>query len=117
MCELPRRPHTHDDPPVFPAHFPLGGALPDSLPSPQQAPPPQHRPHLPPACWPEVAARARHESLRDLALAYGVSHETIRAVVKRIAATARDAPAAAPAPHGGHDAIARQIGPGHRRWP
>ncbi len=51
---------------------------------------------------PEVAARARHESLRDLALAYGVSHETIRAVVKRVAAAARDA-------------LAPQADPDHRR--
>jgi hypothetical protein len=34
---------------------------------------------------------ARHESLRDLALAYGVSHETIRAIVRRVGAAARAA--------------------------
>ncbi|HEU5329976.1 MAG TPA: helix-turn-helix domain-containing protein, partial [Thermomicrobiales bacterium] len=43
----------------------------------------QSRPRLAPACWPEIAARAENESLRDLAAAYGVSHETIQAVVRR----------------------------------
>ncbi|MGN6758977.1 MAG: hypothetical protein ACTHMJ_21610 [Thermomicrobiales bacterium] len=38
--------------------------------------------------WPTIAARAQHESLRDLAAAYGVSHETIRAIVRRVAAQA-----------------------------
>jgi predicted DNA binding protein len=33
--------------------------------------------------WPEIAERARYASLRDLAIEYGVSHETIRAVVRR----------------------------------
>jgi len=110
VCELAGRPYTRDDAPIFPAHFPVGDTLPENL-------HPCHRPQLPPACWPEVAARARHESLRDLALAYGVSHETIRAVVKRVAATARATLAAAPAPHRGHDALARRTGPGPRRRP
>jgi hypothetical protein len=48
-------------------------------------PPPgrQRRPRLAPTCWPEIAGRAEHESLRELAVAYGVSHETIRAIVRR----------------------------------
>jgi hypothetical protein len=33
--------------------------------------------------YPAIAERARHESLRHLAVAYGVSHETIRAIVRR----------------------------------
>ena len=113
MCELAGRPNTHDAPPVFPTHFPFGGTLPDDPHPCQEVPPPPHRPQLPSACWPEVAARARHESLRDLAFAYGVSHETIWAVVKRVAATARDALAATPALHRSHDAGARQaaLGP------
>ena len=44
---------------------------------------PQHRPHVEPTLWPEVARRARHESLRALAVEYGVSHETIRTIVRR----------------------------------
>ena len=47
--------------------------------------PPQHRPHVDPALWPEVAERAGRESLRDLAGEYGVSHETIRTIVRRMA--------------------------------
>jgi hypothetical protein len=31
----------------------------------------------------EIAARARYESLRDLAACYGVSHETVRTIVRR----------------------------------
>ena len=50
---------------------------------------PQHAPKLGPTLWPVIAARARHESLRDLACAYGVSHETIRAIVRRAAAAGR----------------------------
>lgn len=41
-------------------------------------------PQLPPEVWPEIARRAEHESLRDLAIAYGVSHETIRTIVRRV---------------------------------
>ena len=47
------------------------------------ATPAQHRPHLDPARWPEVAERAPHASLRHLAAEYGVSHETIRTIVRR----------------------------------
>jgi DNA-binding GntR family transcriptional regulator len=36
-----------------------------------------------------------HESLRDLAIAYGVSHETIRAVLRRVEARATAAALAA----------------------
>src|SRR3712207_1328346 len=32
--------------------------------------PPQHRPDIDPTRWPEIAARAEHESLRHLAAAY-----------------------------------------------
>ncbi len=44
---------------------------------------PQKRPQLSQRLWPEIAQRAQHESLRDLAAEYGVSHETIRAIVRR----------------------------------
>ena len=68
----------------FPAYYPL-----DSPPA-APAPPPQRRPRLDPARYPEIATRARHESLRALAAEYGVSHETIRAVVRRVVAHRRD---------------------------
>ena len=47
--------------------------------------PVQHQPQIDPARWPEIAERARHQSLRALAVAYGVSHETIRTIVRRLA--------------------------------
>jgi len=34
--------------------------------------------------WSEIAERARDESLWDLAIAYGVSHETIRTIVRGV---------------------------------
>ena len=45
----------------------------------------QHQPLVDPAVWPEIAERARYTSLRDLAAEYGVSHETIRTIVRRLA--------------------------------
>jgi len=56
--------------------------------------PGQQRPRLSRGRYATIAERAHHESLRDLALAYGVSHETIRAIVRR-AERARLAVAAA----------------------
>jgi hypothetical protein len=38
---------------------------------------------LPQAVHSVIAERARYECLRDLAAEYGVSHETIRTVVRR----------------------------------
>jgi hypothetical protein len=49
--------------------------------------PRQHRPRVPRACWPEIARRVRHESLRELAMEYDVSYETIRAIVHRVRST------------------------------
>ena len=49
--------------------------------------PPQHQPQIDPALWPAIAKRARRESLRALALEYGVSHEAIRRIVRRVAST------------------------------
>jgi hypothetical protein len=60
------------------------------------ATPGQQRPRLHPSQWPEIAERARYESLRHLAVAYGVSHETIRAAVRWAAATRRAATAREP---------------------
>ncbi len=56
--------------------------------------PAQHRPHVDLARWPEIAERARHESLRALAAEYGVSHETIRTISKRVTEQQRAVPAA-----------------------
>ena len=51
--------------------------------------PAQKRRHLDSALGPLIADRARYESLRDLAAAYGVSYETIRAIVRRAHAAGR----------------------------
>ncbi len=61
-------------PPVL--YFPV--AIPVALPV-----PPQQQPQLAPVLQAEIAARARHESLRALAAEYGVSHETIRTILQR----------------------------------
>ena len=64
----------------FPARFPTG--LPrENMPQ-EISLPKQWRPWLDRAQWPAIAERARHESLRDLAAEYGVSHETIRSIVR-----------------------------------
>lgn len=78
---------------VFPDYY-LGPFEP-AVPTPATAPiPPQQRPRLPRSCYPIIDERARHESLRDLAAEYGVSHETIRALVRHARGTA-SAPMAA----------------------
>lgn len=46
-------------------------------------PPAHKRPRLAAALDAELAERARYESLRDLAVAYGVGHETIRGALQR----------------------------------
>ena len=56
--------------------------------------PPQKCARLDATLWPPIAERARHEGLRDLASEYGVSHETIRAIVRRVARRNRDVAAA-----------------------
>ncbi|MDP9375851.1 MAG: transposase family protein [Chloroflexota bacterium] len=48
--------------------------------------PPHKQPHLECRLWPEIAERARHESLRNVAAEYGVSHETIRTILRRLTA-------------------------------
>jgi hypothetical protein len=42
-------------------------------------------PRIPRERWPEVAVRAKDEGLRAVARDFGVSHETVRSVVKTIA--------------------------------
>ncbi len=69
----------------FPAYFPVPAP---PVPAPTRKPIlSQHCPRLPRELWPEIAERARHESLHDLAEAYGVSHETIRTIVRRVTKT------------------------------
>src|SRR5215208_5580094 len=41
-------------------------------------------PIIPRERWPEVAARAEREGLRSVARDLGISHETVRAIVKRV---------------------------------
>ena len=48
--------------------------------------------------WTVIAERARHESLRDLVIVYGVSHETIRAIVRRVERARRGGLSAHPVP-------------------
>jgi hypothetical protein len=93
--ELAALPDEGDEGSVFPSRFPIWGGLPTSVQQARPATPKQKRPRIHPTDWPEIAQRARHESLRDLAAAYGVSHETIRAITGRVAAAQRlGAPAA-----------------------
>jgi hypothetical protein len=74
---------------VFPRYSPLcRSGCPSPAPAAAPRPPkkrllPQRTPRIAPANWPFIAARARHESLRDLAAAYGVNHETIRVILRR----------------------------------
>ena len=69
-------------PPRFPAYFP--SAAPPVAPARPTPAPPRQRPRLTCAVWPEIAGRAPYESLRDLAAEYGVSHETIRTIARRM---------------------------------
>ena len=65
---------------VFPTYFPFPAQVVAPIPLPV---PRQRRPRLSPAAQLEIAARARNESLRDLAACYDVSHETIRSIIHR----------------------------------
>jgi hypothetical protein len=53
------------------------------MPTKEPATPKPKRPQLEQSLWPATADHARHESLHDLAIVYGMSHETIRAIVRR----------------------------------
>ena len=65
----------------FPTHFLTG--LPFIVTTQVTAPPEHRRSQLERAQWSEIAKRARFESLRDLAVEYGVSHQTISNIVHR----------------------------------
>ena len=62
----------------------LLGSLPPLLTSQQYSGP--HEPHrgIPPEEWPNVVRRVieNHESLRQVAVDYGVSHETVRRILR-----------------------------------
>jgi hypothetical protein len=75
--------------PVFPTHFPLW-LVPSTAPAAAKS----RRPRVDPALWTEIAARARCESLRELGVAYGVSYETVRRILKRVAQSVGQDPAA-----------------------
>ena len=53
------------------------------------APSPSHRSRqrvaIPPDQWPIIAAEARQIGLRQTARQFGISHETIRQIVRRVA--------------------------------
>ena len=90
---------------MFPAYFPL--TCPDPLACEPVTDPRggesrrmrrrlrQHTPRIDPADWPTIAERARHDRLRDRAGAYGVSHETIRAIVRQVRLSACESALAA----------------------
>jgi hypothetical protein len=61
---------------AFPSHFPIMIA-----PHPLQPATKRNQVRVGAALWPDIRARAQHESLRALAAAYGVSHETIRRII------------------------------------
>jgi hypothetical protein len=63
---------------AFPSHYPIRR----NEPSPALTAS-QRTPRIDPSCWPDLMARSKHESLRDLATGYHVSHETIRRVLER----------------------------------
>jgi hypothetical protein len=62
----------------------LLGSIPPLLPSQQHAGPREPQYSIPPEAWPNVVYRVmeHHESLRQVAAAYGVSHETVRRILR-----------------------------------
>jgi hypothetical protein len=62
----------------------LLGSLPPLLPSPQHAGPREPHYGIPTEEWPNVVRRVmeHHESLRQVAAAYDVSHETVRRILR-----------------------------------
>ena len=62
----------------------LLGSIPPLLPSQQYAGPREPRYGIPAEEWPNVVRRVseNHESLRQVAAEYGVSHETIRRILR-----------------------------------
>ena len=77
----------------FPTYFPIRGGAGGTCHQ-QHKPTPAPRPRLSPELWPEIAARAERESLRTVGTAYGVSHETIRTIVRRVVGYNHDPTAA-----------------------
>ena len=61
-------------------YFPIVALPPEQ---PTTNPPVHKRPRLAPNVDAELAERAQYESLRDLAVAHDVSHETVRAALRR----------------------------------
>ena len=64
----------------FPTYSPVFAPEP---PATEAVRPRQQHPRLDRSLWSAIAERVRYESLRDLAAEYGVSHETIRTIVRR----------------------------------
>ena len=62
----------------------LLGSIPPLLPSQQHAGPREPHYGIPPEEWPNVVRRVieHHESLRQVAAEYGVSHETVRRILR-----------------------------------
>src|SRR5207237_1115164 len=62
----------------------LLGSIPPLLPSQQYSGPREPHHSIPPEEWPNVVRRVieNHESLRQVASAYGVSHETVRRILR-----------------------------------
>ncbi len=47
-------------------------------------------PCIPPERWHEVTVRAKREGLRAVARDYGMSHETVRSIVRRVRESATE---------------------------
>jgi len=62
----------------------LLGSIPPLLTSQQYAGPREPHHSIPPEAWPNVVRRIieNHESLRQVAAEYGVSHETVRRILR-----------------------------------
>ena len=62
----------------------LLGSIPPLLPSQHHAGPREPRYGIPPEEWPNVVRRVveNYESLRQVAVDYGVSHETVRRILR-----------------------------------
>jgi hypothetical protein len=62
----------------------LLGSIPPLLPSQQHVGPREPNSGIPPEEWPSVVRRVMedHESLRRVAAEYGVSHETVRRILR-----------------------------------
>lgn len=76
----------------FPVYFLIAASIPTRRPEARPrrsqrrtaSPCLQHASKIAPERWAEVAERAQSESLRELAVAYDVSHEMIRKIVRAV---------------------------------